>query len=86
MAGWRRALADPRAAAAEVCRVVPGLDEAPQAVQLERLLELFDPAHPLGEPRSGDVDRAIHCAAVAGLERDPDVVVMDPRPWESAGA
>jgi hypothetical protein len=32
------------------------------------------------------VDRAIHCAAVAGLERDPEVVVMDRRPWDSAGA
>jgi ABC-type nitrate/sulfonate/bicarbonate transport system substrate-binding protein len=84
--GWRRTLADPREAAAQVCRSVPGLDLEPQYAQLVRLVELFDSAHPLGEPRPADVARAVHCAAVAGLERDPEDVRVDRGPWERASA
>ncbi len=84
--GWRRTLADPQAVAAQVCRTVPGLDLDSQSAQLERLISLFDAAHPLGEPRPGDVARAVHCAAVAGLERDPDDVRLDRGPWERASA
>ncbi len=85
-AGWSAALADPRAAAARVCELVPGLDLGQQEAQLERLVELFDADHELGEPRQLELDRAIACAEAAGTEIDLSDVRLDRGPWEAARA
>ena len=84
IAGWRRALADPAAAAVEVCRAEPTLDVEAQIRQLERLVALFDPAQPLGQPRSQEIERARRAARAAGDARAAAEVRIDPRPWEQA--
>ena len=83
IAGWRRALDAPLAAAEEVCAVVPELDPAQQAEQMQLISEMFEPGHALGEPRLSDLDRARHAASVAGMTALPELL-LDHGPWQDA--
>ena len=82
--GWRRTREDPASAVAAVCRAAPGLVPAEEAIQLQRLLELFDEDHELGRPREFDVERARRAARAAGDPRADALVRVDDGPWEQA--
>jgi hypothetical protein len=83
--GWRAAAADPAAAAAAVCRAAVGLDPDAERELLERVLELRDLDHALGEPRAVEVARAVHAMQVAGGAAGAEDVRVDRGPWERAG-
>lgn len=85
-AGWQRTLDDPHAAACAVCAVVPDLDPESERRQIDLLVELFDPAHTLGEPRAVDVERAHRAADAAGISAASGTVRIDHGPWEEACA
>jgi NitT/TauT family transport system substrate-binding protein len=82
--GWRRTLADPERALAAVLRAAPELDAGAQRTQLDAVLALFDSAHPLGEPRIEDIERARRAALAAADPRAETPVRVDAGPWERA--
>lgn len=83
-AGWRQALADPAAAATEVCRLIPGLDREFQQQQLARMVDLFDSERSLGEPLPEEIERAKRCALAAGHGELTPAFDLDASYWQAA--
>jgi ABC-type nitrate/sulfonate/bicarbonate transport system substrate-binding protein len=86
IAAWRVTLTQPEVAAQALCELVPPADPAREGAMIRALAELVDPDRPLGEPRQAEIERALHTARAAGLDRDARDVVLERGPWERASA
>jgi len=82
--GWHTAIADPERALAAVLHAAPALDPRQQQLQLAEVLALFEAGHPIGEPRTADVERARHAARVAGDPRADARVAIAAEAWQQA--
>lgn len=84
--GWRATLADPAAAIAEVCDLVPTLDPAVQQDQLEIILGLIDPERSLGQPLPEDLARAVEVHQTLGRSVSSSDIAIFTHEWGEAGA
>lgn len=80
--GWAEAIANPEAAVAAVLQADPSLEAAGQRKQLQLILQLIDPARPLGRPEAGAIERAAMVHRRLGRSASAADVTLDSGPWE----
>ncbi len=84
VAGWAHAARDHEDALRAVLDADPILDPQEQRNQLQWILELIDPARPLGRPEASAVARAADVHRALGQPVSASDVAIDIGPWERA--